>query len=126
MAAGGPAGKTRSTRGGTATCRPAASTTLAPSAAAASGQAAAIPARQVQPIEHLDLLILGDAVERRDPGLEHLDAAGRPVLPSLARAGQAILPRRVDAADEDQPGIVRRRRRDRRLAVAQLVLADHA
>src|SRR5260221_11622163 len=82
-------------------------------------------AREMQPIEDLDALVLGDAVKRRDPGLENFDSTGRAVGTALARTPEAIRPWRVDAADEDQPGIGRRGRLDRHLAGANLVEPDH-
>ena len=66
----------------------------------------------LQPVEHLKPLELVDAIERFHPRLEQLDPAERPVPPALARTIHARCPGRMNAADEDQPGIARRGRGD--------------
>src|SRR5262245_53943872 len=55
-----------------------------------------IAARQVQPIENFEALVLRDAVERGNPRRENLDATGRPIAAYLARTLQAIGPRRAN------------------------------
>src|SRR5262249_46297131 len=84
-----------------------------------------IAARKVQPIKHLDPLVLIEVGERWNPRLKHLDAAKRPVRPSLSRRLHARRPRRVDAADKYEASIGRRRRCHRDLGFAYFILANH-
>jgi hypothetical protein len=70
-------------------------------------------------------LELSKTVERGDPRLEHLDAAEWPVSPALPRRFHPRGPRRMDEANEHQPGIRRGRHLDRNLGFPYLVLADH-
>jgi hypothetical protein len=79
----------------------------------------------MEPIEDFDALELRKAVERRDPRLEDFNAAERPIHPALPRRFHARGPRRVDATNEHQPGIRRRRHLHRNLGFPYLVLADH-
>ena len=79
----------------------------------------------MEPVDDLDALELSKAVERGDPRLEHFDPAEWPVSPPLPWRFHARDPRRVDATDEDQPGIRRGRHLHRNLGFPYLVLADH-
>src|SRR3954462_12016341 len=80
----------------------------------------------MQPVEHLQALERRDPVERRNPGLEDLDATGRTIRTALAGALQAIGPGRVGAADETEPSVGRRRSLNHHLARPDLVQPNHA
>ena len=85
-----------------------------------------IAARLMQPVDHFEIGVEIDALQRRHPWLENLEPADRAVVTSLPRRLQARGPGRADAADEDEPGIVRRRHLDGEFAFADFTLSNHA
>ena len=66
-----------------------------------------VAARLVQPVDHFEILVEIDALDRGHPGLEDLQPADRAIVPALPRRLQPRGPGRADAADEDEPGIAR-------------------
>src|ERR1700754_701137 len=79
----------------------------------------------MQPVDHLQVRIEIDALQRRHPRLENLQPAHRAVVTPLPWGHQARRPGRADAADEHQPGVARLGRIDRGFAFADFALADH-
>src|SRR5580698_2281508 len=79
----------------------------------------------MQPVDHLQMRVEIDALERRHPRLENLDPADRAIIAALPRRFLAQFPGGADAADEDQTGIAGLRHVDGHLALAQLLLSDH-
>src|SRR5262249_44304773 len=81
--------------------------------------------RPVQPINHFEIAVKIDALDRWYPTLEDFQAADRPVLAALPRRLQPRGPGRADAADEDEASILCRRNLDREFAFAKLFVFCH-
>src|SRR5471032_3311341 len=79
----------------------------------------------MQPIEHFEITVEIDALQRRQPRLENLEPAHRAVMPTLPRRLQARGPGGADAADEDQAGVTRRRHLDGEFAFADFTFSNH-
>src|SRR5437879_3693519 len=79
----------------------------------------------MQPVDHFEIGIEIDALDRGHPGLENLEATDRAVVAALPRGLQARGPRRADAADEDEAGIAGRRHINGKFAVADFTFTYH-
>ena len=84
-----------------------------------------IAARLMQPVDHLEIGVEIDPLQRRHPGLENLQPADRAVVTPLPRRRQARGPGGADTADEDKPGIARRGHIDGEFAFADFILSNH-
>ena len=95
---------------------------------AARGEATLHPhvaARLVQPINHFEIFVEVDALDRWHPGLENLEPADRPVVTALPRRLQPRGPGRADAADEVKRSVARGRYIDGDLAVTDFHFSYH-
>ena len=80
-------------------------------------------ARQMQPVDHFEIAVEIDALQRRHPRLENLQPADRTVMTSLPRRILARGPGRADAADEDEAGIARPAASRRRVRPSRISLS---
>ena len=79
----------------------------------------------MQPVDHFQMRVEIDALERRHPRLEDFDPADRAIVTALPRRLLAQFPGCADAADEDEAGVVGRGHIDGDLALAQFGLYAH-
>src|SRR5437016_8599183 len=66
-----------------------------------------IAARQMQPIDHFEVGVEVDPLQRRHPWLENLEPAHRAIMTPLPWCLETRGPGRADAAVELQPGVAR-------------------
>src|SRR5258706_14218553 len=79
----------------------------------------------MQPIDHFEVGIEIDPLQRRHPRLENLEPADRAIMTPLPRHLETRGPGRADAPDEHQPGIAPRRHLDRQLPFADFTRQNH-
>src|ERR1700676_1977705 len=84
-----------------------------------------IAARLMEPVDHFEIAIEIDSLQRRHPGLENFEPAHRTVMTALPRRLQTRGPRRADAADEHQPSVARRRHLDGDFPFADFTFSNH-
>jgi hypothetical protein len=79
----------------------------------------------MQPVEHFEIGVEIDALERRQPWLKNLEPADRAIVTSLPRRLQPRGPGGADAADEDQAGVARPGHVDGEFAFADFTFSNH-
>src|SRR5262249_10348078 len=84
-----------------------------------------IAARLVEPVDHLEVFVEVDALDGRYERLKYFQPADRAVLPPLPRRFEPRSPGRADAADKDQPRIIRLGQIDGDFAFADFTLSNH-
>src|SRR5437879_2532180 len=79
----------------------------------------------MQPVDHLDIFVAVDALDRGHPRLENLEPTDRAILAALPGCLQPRFPGRADAADKHQPGVAGRRHVDGDFALADFAFSNH-
>src|SRR5262249_40421735 len=80
----------------------------------------------MQPVNHFEVGIEVDALDRGHERLEDFQAAHRAVMGPLPRRCQPRGPGRANATDEDQAGVLGRWQRNGDFAFADLVFSYHS
>ncbi|OIQ66762.1 hypothetical protein GALL_516650 [mine drainage metagenome] len=79
----------------------------------------------MQPVDHFEMFIEIDALQRRHPRLENLEPANRTAMAPLPRRILARGPGRTDTADEDEASVTGWRHLDGELALTNFTFSNH-